>query len=89
MTEFQPNLTQRIVRKARRRITPDWRSRARDYSSIALALGAALVAAWTALPADLKDHLPVDYVAWLVGFLNAFGLAGKFVIQGPVKDEDA
>jgi hypothetical protein len=65
------------------KLTPNWRSRLRDYSTVALAAGAAIVAAWMALPDDLKAHLPVDIVAQIVGGLNAFGLAGKFVVQKP------
>jgi hypothetical protein len=68
------------------KIIPNWRSRLRDYSTIALGAGAAIVAAWIALPEDLKAHLPVDIVAQIVGGLNALGLAGKFVVQKP-KDE--
>ena len=83
---FEPNLTQRIITSAKSRVIPNWRSRLRDYSTIALALGAATVAAWTALPGDLKAHLPTEYVAWLVGALNAFGLGGKFLVQGPPPD---
>jgi len=66
------------------RIVTNWRSRLRDYSTIALALGTATVAAWTLLPTDLKAFLPTQYVAWAVGALNAFGLGGKFLVQGPV-----
>jgi len=75
-----------IGARVRRRIVRDWRSRLRDYSTVALAAGAAIVAAWIALPEDLKAHLPVDIVAQIVGGLNALGLAGKFVVQKP-KDE--
>jgi hypothetical protein len=81
---FDPNKT--ISARVRRRIVKDWRSRLRDWSTIALALGAAIVAAWIALPEDLKAHLPTDWVARVVGGLNALGLAGKFVIQGPPKE---
>ena len=81
---FDPNKT--ISARVRSRIVKDWRSRLRDWSTIALALGAAIVAAWIAMPEDLKAHLPVDWVARVVGALNALGLAGKFVIQGPPKE---
>jgi hypothetical protein len=81
---FDPSKT--ISARVRRRIVRDWRSRLRDYSTIALGAGAAIVAAWIALPEDLKAHLPVDIVAQIVGGLSALGLAGKFVVQKP-KDE--
>ena len=68
------------------KLIPNWRSRLRDYSTIALGAGAAIVAAWIALPEDLKAHLPTDWVARIVGALNALGLAGKFIVQGPPKE---
>jgi hypothetical protein len=80
---FDPNMTQRMKAAVKRRVVKDWRSRLRDYSTIALGAGAAIVAAWIALPEDLKAHLPVDIVAQIVGGLNALGLAGKFVVQKP------
>jgi len=75
---FDPNAT--IVR-LKRRIVPNWRSRLRDYSTFALAAGGGIVVAWTGLPADLKAHLPTEYVAWVVGALNVWGLGGKFITQ--------
>lgn len=84
---FNPNVTQRIILKARQRIIKDWRSRLKDYSTIALAAGTAAVPMWAGLPADIRAHLPVDYVAWCIGALNAFGLAGKFLIQGALPEE--
>lgn len=80
---FDPNVTQRVRAAVKRKIIPDWRSRLSDYSTLALGAGAAIVAAWIALPEDLKAHLPVDIVAQLVGGLNAAGLLGKFVVQSP------
>lgn len=79
--------TAKLVEKVQRRVIPQWRSRLRDYSTIALASGTATVAAWTVLPADLKVFLPTEYVAWGIGALNAFGLGGKFLVQGPIDEE--
>lgn len=84
---FEPSATQRIILKAKRRIIPQWRSRLKDYSTIALALGTAAVPVWAGLPNDLRAHLPVEYVAWAIGALNAFGLGGKFLLQGPLPEE--
>lgn len=78
---FDPNAT--IAARVRRRIVPNWKSRLHDYSTIALAVGAAAVPVWTGLPADIRAHLPADYVAWVIGGLNAWGLIGKFLVQGP------
>jgi len=77
---FEPNKT--IIARAKRRIVPNWKSRLRDYSTIALATGTAAVPVWAGLPGDLRSALPVEYVAWVIGLLNAWGLIGKFVIQG-------
>lgn len=79
---FEPNLTQRIVAKAKGHIIPNWRSRLTDYSTIALALSAAIVAMWTTLPADWVAHLPTAWVARGTGVLSLLGLIGKFVVQG-------
>jgi len=84
---FDPNMTQRIVAKAKRRLVPNWRSRLSDYSTRALALGTAGAAAWVAMPASLQSQLPAQYVAWALGALNAFGLVSKFVIQGPIPED--
>ena len=88
MNEFNPNLTQRVRAAVKRRVTPrsQWKSRAKDISSICLAAGPAALAIWVGLPADLKAHLPVDYVAWGIGAINIVGWFGKFVVQGPAKD---
>lgn len=80
---FNPNLTQRIVAGAKRRVVPrsQWRSRAKDYSTIALALSAGIVAAWSTLPADWLQHLPTEWVAKGTGLLSLAGLVGKFLTQ--------
>jgi len=80
---FDPNLTQRLKVAMKRRVVPNWRSRLRDYSTIALALGTAAVPVWAGLPEDLRQHLPGNYAAWIIGALNAWGLCGKFLIQTP------
>jgi len=59
---FEPNLTQRIVRKAKGRIAKDWRSRLRDYSSIlaqvgVLAQGGLLLLPAGAVPADTAGYV--------------------------------
>ena len=81
---FDPNATIAVVKS---RIVKDWRSRLRDYSTIALAAGTAAVPMWAGLPEDIRTHLPVDYVAWAIGALNAFGLAGKFIVQGSLPED--
>jgi len=80
---FDPNLTQRIAAMAKRRVIPrhQWASRARDYSTIALALSAAIIAAWSAVPADWIVHLPTEWVARGTGLLSLAGLIGKFLTQ--------
>jgi len=80
---FDPNLTQRIVSGAKKRVIPrnQWASRAKDYSTIALGLSAAIVAAWSTLPADWTAHLPTAWVARGTGLLSMLGLVGKFLVQ--------
>lgn len=80
---FEPNLTQRIVTGAKKRVVPksQWKSRAKDYSTIALGLSAAIVAAWSTVPADWIAFLPVEWVAKGTGLLSLAGLIGKFVTQ--------
>lgn len=80
---FDPNLTQRIVSGAKKRVIPrnQWASRAKDYSTIALGLSAAIVAAWSTLPADWIAFLPTEWVAKGTGMLSLAGLVGKFLTQ--------
>ena len=88
MTEFNPNVTQRVKAAVRKRIVKDWKSRLRDFSTIALGLGVALAGAWAVFPTDLKAFVPAQYVAWAIGALNAWGLVGKFILQGPLPEVD-
>lgn len=80
---FEPNLTQRIVRRAKARVVPrnQWKSRAKDYSTIALGLSAAIVAAWSTVPAAWVAFLPVEWIAKGTGVLSLLGLIGKFLTQ--------
>ena len=77
---FDPNKT--IVARVRRRIIPNWRSRLSDFSTIALALSASIIALWSTLPADWLAHLPTEWVAKGTGVISLAGLLGKFVNQG-------
>ncbi len=83
---FDPNKT--IAARMRRRIVPNWRNRLRDWSTIALGLCTAVAAAWMAFPADWLKFLPVEWVAKSVGALSALGLIGKFIVQGPVQEDE-
>lgn len=78
---FDPTMTQRFVAGARRRIIPNWKSRLSDYSTIALALSAGIVATWSTLPADWLQFLPTAWVAKGTGLLSLLGLIGKFINQ--------
>lgn len=62
-------------------IVSNWRSRLSDYSTIALALSAGIVATWSTLPADWLQYLPTAWVAKGTGILSLLGLVGKFVNQ--------
>lgn len=63
------------------KLVHNWRSRLRDYSTIALALSASIVAMWATFPADWLAYLPTEWVARGTGLLSLLGLAGKFVHQ--------
>lgn len=89
---FDPNKT--IVARVRRRIVPNWRSRLRDYSTIALGLTAAtstaLLGAWSLMPPEWKAAMPKDVPLYLGGVYMALGVwggVGKFVTQ-PGKESD-
>ena len=62
-------------------LVSNWRSRLSDYSTIALALSAGIVATWSTLPADWLQYLPTAWVAKVTGILSLLGLVGKFVNQ--------
>ncbi len=89
---FDPSKT--IAARVRRRVVKDWRSRLRDYSTWALglitALSSAVLAAWALMPAEWKAGIPQDVVLWIGGgylALGAFGGVGKFIQQGPPKED--
>lgn len=82
-------LARRVIEKSRRRIIPrcQWAARARDYSTIALGLSAAIVAAWATIPQDWMPFLPTEWVAKGTGVLSLIGLVGKFITQ-PQRNKD-
>ena len=82
---FDPNRT--ISARIRRRVVKDWRSRLKDWSTIALGLSAGIVATWMTFPADWLAFLPVEWVAKGTGALSALGLVAKFIVQGEVKND--
>jgi hypothetical protein len=89
-SDFDPGLTQRIVTKAKARIVPNWRSRLRDYSTIALgavtALSTAMLAAWAVMPTEWKAALPANAMLYLGSAylaIGAWGGIGKFITQAP------
>ena len=81
---FDANKT--IVARLKRRVIPNWRSRLSDFSTIALALSASIIALWSTLPADWLAHLPTAWVARATGAISLFGLCGKFLQQGKPND---
>jgi purine-cytosine permease-like protein len=87
MSDFDPNATmvQRAKKAVRRRVINNWRSRVSDFSTIALAAGASVIALWSTLPADWLKFLPTEWVAKGTGLISLLGLVGKFVRQ-PGKD---
>ena len=65
------------------KLVKDAKSRLKDYSTIALALSAAIVAVWATFPAVWLKFLPTEWVAKGTGLLSLYGLIGKFIQQGP------
>lgn len=80
MTTFNPDLTQRIKARARKRIVRDWRTRLLDYSTwgISIALLCELV-----LPI-WGDLIPPDIRSFVTKAALTFAAVGKFVVQGNV-----
>ena len=63
------------------KLIPNWRSRITDYSTVALALSAGIMATWSTLPPDWLQFLPTEWVARITGAVSLFGLVGKFIVQ--------
>ena len=74
---FEPNLTQRIVRKAKGRIAHDWKSRLGDYSS--------RIAQWGALVQGALLMVPADDLALLPTNISAYLALAMFVLIGAAK----
>jgi hypothetical protein len=90
--EFNPNMTQRIKSAVKSKIIPNWKSRLRDYSTIALGLvttlSTAMLAAWAVMPTEWKEALPQNIMLYFGGaylVIGAWGGIGKFLIQGESK----
>lgn len=68
---------------------PNWTRTHRKYSAQALAANAAVIAAWEAMPSDLKSALPASaphVVAYLVLAISAFGILGSMIDQGAITE---
>lgn len=77
MSEFNPNLTQRLVARARRRVARNWRSRWTDYSTRLAKWGALVQGAILMIPPDDAKHLPAN--------LSAYIALAMFVLIGAAK----
>jgi hypothetical protein len=85
MADFNPNLTQRLMAGAKRRIVPrkQWKSRAKDYSTILIAAGFI----WeTIIKPAYGGDLPAWVVTELTKALFVAAAISKFVIQGMPPD---
>lgn len=90
MSEFNPSISQRIMLKAKKKVVPNWRDSLHHFSTISLALGTALQGAWLLFPADLKATWPPSVtqgVGYALAIILAWGLVGKFLVQGPPQEE--
>jgi hypothetical protein len=63
------------------RLVEEWRSAWRWFSLQAMALTAAIQAAWAALPDDLKQHVPAKAVTAVSVALLLLGIGGRLVKQ--------
>jgi len=64
------------------RLVAEWKSAWRWFSLQAMALTAAIQAAWAALPDDLKQHFPARIVTAVSILLLLLGIGGRLVRQG-------
>ena len=69
------------------RLVPYWRSLWRAFSVQAMALAAAIQAAWPTVPDDLKALLPAHLVHWLSLALLVAGIVGRMVDQPKARGE--
>ncbi|HVV29128.1 MAG TPA: hypothetical protein VHC40_14290 [Rhizomicrobium sp.] len=63
------------------RLVAEWRQAWRWFSMQAMALAAAFAGAWTALPDDLRAHIPARLVTALSAALLLLGICGRLVRQ--------
>jgi hypothetical protein len=74
---FDPNITQRL----KRRIIPNWKSRLKDYSTVALGLLSLLQGLLLAMPAEWKAGYLQGVELKITFAIAAWGLIGKFLTQ--------
>lgn len=64
------------------KLVPNWRESWRWFSVQALVAIAALPMVWVALPPDLKDAVPDDWLMWIAAAVALAGMIGRVVDQG-------
>ncbi len=62
-------------------LVENWRGAWRWFSLQAMALTAAIQAAWAAMPDDLKQHFPAKLVTAISVGLLLLGIGGRLVRQ--------
>jgi hypothetical protein len=63
------------------RLVEEWKSAWRWFSLQAMALTAAIQAAWGAMPDDLKQHFPAKAVSAVSIALLLLGIGGRLLKQ--------
>jgi hypothetical protein len=63
------------------RLVEEWKGAWRWFSCQAMALTAAIQAAWAAMPDDLKQHFPARAVTMVSVALLLLGIGGRLVRQ--------
>lgn len=67
------------------RLVKDWRKAWTWFSVQSMAVSTTLLAAWAALPDDLKGGIPPRVVTGVAAGVLALGIAGRLVQQGKKK----
>ena len=60
----------------------NWRQSWRWFSVQAMALQGAVAGAWLAVPDDMRNAVPADWLAIAAVVLTALGVAGRLIDQG-------
>lgn len=69
------------------KLVPNWQKALTWYSTQANGIGLALLGAWVAMPSDLKDKLPEQWIPYVAIAAFALGFVGRLVDQSKQEDK--